>query len=670
MEDVYQHLYSVAADIASSLVMAGGRRVRDEALGNDQERALHAVFGDATAAVLVEIARHNREDHDLPDRLGTEFKKFYQDRWVAETLVGFAISAEQPPLKGLERRYAAVGNDPGALPMDFGEAMRLLVYGIADRLRKEASRAGSPLNNLVQVSELGIIRTNLEELIREQKRYQETQGGAAERAGAPERDHERFEDYERGPERVEYDVLFAGFFLPSGPEGRLTTGGSSRALGARFAKTLRQELANHRLNTLGVQLAGVDLPVRLLDHRPPAGYLVRHDHESFSDVAERLAEHSLGVVWGTVDDGGQFQTLEIVVNPDRFYGGSLAPGGFSAVKRLADRENLASGPRIAFGARALAAMWAQSFSAELDLQGMHAESYRVASDSRRLLERALGDLGRELGPGERLAVEEQRRGLLPGIVRQEASSLWRGNDAKEAMGRLIDGLKAWPYGPLPGPGEFREYLESDYAFSLAEHVESFERFVADNYGDETAPRKDLTRQYRQRALAGLPPVDFELFSKWLGEAQGRSIDVEQEAERWLADLAAAYPEEPFVTACWGEARRVIAVSKYHATFGSPTAWRMDRAAEKFEEAYLMAPDIPYFAARTQALRFAAAAAFAHTDEGERRMDEAFGWWERAKPYYREHAPWMLEPGSLDKSERLGNWVAEQDRAENRGEGGG
>lgn len=155
------------------------------------------------------------------------------------------------------------------------------------------------------------------------------------------------------------------------------------------------------------------------------------------------------------------------------------------------------------------------------------------------------------------------------------------------------------------------------------------------------------------------------------EAQGRGIDVEQKAERWLSELAAAYPGEPFVVVCWGEVRRVIAVYKYHATFGSPTAWRMDRAAEKFEEAYRMAPGVPYFAARTQALRFTAAAAFAHTDEGERRFDEATGWWERARPYYHEHAPWMLESGPLNEPDRLGHWVSEQrqGRPENRTEGG-
>ena len=647
MEGIYAYVSGIATNLVASLMVAGGRRVRDEALGGEQERALRKVFEEATAAMLVEVARHDRGDQYLPNRLAAEFGKFYEDTWVAETLVGFAISAHEPPVDGLKRRYIAVGNDPDALPMDFGEAMRLLIYETADRLRKEASHAGSPLTNLVLVRELGVIRAGQEDLVWRLRSRDEAAEGTAGTAGEPGRDGE---GYGQGPDRALYDVLFAGFFLPSGPEGRLTGGGSSRALGARFTEIFRRELGNHRLNTSGLELDGVDLPVRLVEHLPPPAYAAELDHVGFSGAAERLAERSLGVVWATVGDGGGLQTLEVVVNPDRFYGGPLALGGFAGVKRLADREDLPSGARIAFAARALAAMWAQSFCAELDRRSMHAASYRVASDSRRLVERALGDLGRELGPGERAAVEEQRRGLLPGIVRQEASSLWRRGEKKEALGRLADALKIWPYGPLSGPGEFREFCESDYAFGLAHRMESFERFVDENYEGAARPaRRGLSRKYAQRALAGLPPVDLELFVCWIEEAIKRGIDVEEDAERWFSELAATYPEDPFVVAYWGEARRLVAVQKYGAGLGSPTSWRMDRAVEKFEEAYRVAPNDPYFAARVHAIRFTAAIALAHTDEGERRLDEAMGWWEKAKPYYREHAPWALEPGPLDES---------------------
>lgn len=465
-----------------------------------------------------------------------------------------------------------------------------------------------------------------------------------------------FEEYELGPAGASHDILFAGFFLPSGPEGRLTSGGAARAFEREFLEVFRSALGDHRLHTSGIELEGVDLPVRVLGHRPPPGYAAARDHEGFSEASKRLAERALGVVWGTMREGGGLETLEIVVNPDRFHGGPAALTVLSGVKRLTDRADLPSRTRLAFAAQALAAMWAQSFCAELDRRGMHAESYRIAADSRRLIERALEALERELGPGERASVEEQRRGLVPQVIRQEASSLWQQGERKEALGRLLDALKIWPYAPLSGRAEFREYCEAEYAFSIALRVESFEQYLAENYEEAPALRRNVAWQYAGRALVGLPPVDLALFARWIEEADKRGADVEEDVERWFTHLAETHPGDPFVVAYWGEARRVVAVQKYGAGFGSRTAWRMDGAAEKFEEAHRMDPSVPYFAVRVQAIGFTTATAFANTDEGERRFAEAAEWWEKAKPYYREHAPWMLEPGPSDAPERLGRWV--------------
>ena len=252
VEDVYAYLQGMAAGLSSSLMTAGARRVRDEALGDEQKRALDRVFAGATAAVLVEVARHDRGDRDLPERLEAEFGKFYRDPWVAETLVRFAISAEEPPLGGLRERYAAVGNDPGELPMDFGQAMRLLVYEIADRARKEASRAGSPLANLVLFPELGIIRAGVEEIARELRRAREAETGAGEEAGG--RDG-RFEGYERGPDGAEHRgtprplrrVLLA--LRPRGPvharRGLARPGGAVPRDPARLARRPPPEQLRH-----------------------------------------------------------------------------------------------------------------------------------------------------------------------------------------------------------------------------------------------------------------------------------------------------------------------------------------------------------------------------------------------------------------------------------------
>jgi hypothetical protein len=640
-------LVAIATSLTSTLMVAAGRLIRDEAIGDDQERGLADIFKAATSVVLVEAVRQDRNDRDLPDRLETEFGRFYGDRWVAETLVRVALSAEPPPFDKLCRRYNELGNDSTDLPIDFEDAMRLLVKELADRLRKEASRAGSPLTNLVVVSDLGVLRKNSE---RELERRNEA---APVSAMPPDKRDDRFEEYERGPEDAIHDLLFAGIFLPSGPEGRLTSGGASRAFEQLFLEVFRRELDGHYVNNANLEIMGTPVSMHLLDYRPTPDYVDLHDYESFSEFTGGLTEHALGIIWGTVSEGGGLQTLEVVANPDQFYGGYEALAIFTGVKRLADREDLPARARIVFAAQALAAIWANSLCAVLDGQGMHSEAYMVASDSRRLVERALESLEQSLGDIERATVEEQRRGLLPQIVRQEASSLWRRGAKREALTRLLDALKIWPYAPFSGRGEFREYIESAHAFSLAHRSEEWEQRLAENVKNKPGLRRSRAWQYAERARIGVPSPNLPLFLDWIGEELQRGIDLEEEVEHWFAELAGCYPEDAFVVTPWGEARRLVAVHKYGAGAGSPTAWRLDRAAEKFETAYRMAPDVPYFAARVHGIKFTAAITLASTEDGERRLAEQAEWWEKAKPYYREHAPWALEPEPEDESETPG-----------------
>jgi hypothetical protein len=126
-------LVAIATSLTSTLMVAASRLIRDEAIGDDQERGLADIFKAATSVVLVEAVRQDRNDRDLPDRLETEFGRFYGDRWVAETLVRVALSAEPPPFDKLCRRYNELGNDSTDLPIDFEDAMRLLVKELADR---------------------------------------------------------------------------------------------------------------------------------------------------------------------------------------------------------------------------------------------------------------------------------------------------------------------------------------------------------------------------------------------------------------------------------------------------------------------------------------------------------------------------------------------------------
>lgn len=157
-------VFGIAINLASTLLVAGGQRLGEEALGDEQEQALQNAFAGATAAMLVEMARHADHDRNLPGRLEEQFSKFFEERWVAETLVGVALGSEAPPIEQLRRTYRDLDLHPGALPISFDRAMNLFAHELASRVRDDA-RSGGPLAGLVVVHDVEAIRSGLEHLI-------------------------------------------------------------------------------------------------------------------------------------------------------------------------------------------------------------------------------------------------------------------------------------------------------------------------------------------------------------------------------------------------------------------------------------------------------------------------------------------------------------------------
>jgi hypothetical protein len=157
-------LLGIATNLASTLLVAGAARLRDAELGDARKRALEEIFAEATAAMLVEMARHARQDRELPERLEKQFEKFFEDRWVAETLVSVALGGEDPPVERLRRRYEGLSFDPRALPIDFGRAMRLFAFELASRVRENA-RAGGLLADVVVVADVEAVREMLEKRV-------------------------------------------------------------------------------------------------------------------------------------------------------------------------------------------------------------------------------------------------------------------------------------------------------------------------------------------------------------------------------------------------------------------------------------------------------------------------------------------------------------------------
>ena len=154
----------IATNLASTLLVAGGRRLGEQALGNEQEQALQNAFAGATAAMLVEIARHVDLDRNVLEHLKEQFGGFFEDRWIAETLVDVALDSEAPPVDELRQRYERLGFDSEALPVGFERAMNVFAFELATRLREDA-RSGGPLRGKVAIADIEAMRGMLEELV-------------------------------------------------------------------------------------------------------------------------------------------------------------------------------------------------------------------------------------------------------------------------------------------------------------------------------------------------------------------------------------------------------------------------------------------------------------------------------------------------------------------------
>lgn len=165
MPAVEAALTAFAINVASAVFVAGAARIAREAVGEDQERDLRDAFDRASAALLVELARGDVGNRALLERYEEEFRTFFGDPWVAETLVGVALEREAPPLEALRGRFASTGFDPEALTIGFDRAMAIFVRELLARLEENASEGGS-LEPLMDRADLRAIRDSVEDLAR------------------------------------------------------------------------------------------------------------------------------------------------------------------------------------------------------------------------------------------------------------------------------------------------------------------------------------------------------------------------------------------------------------------------------------------------------------------------------------------------------------------------
>lgn len=156
----------IATSLASTLLVAGGRRVTTEALGNDQQQTLQNAFSGATATMLVEMARYTGNGRNLPQHVERDFGTFFKDRWVAEIFLDIALRSRTPPVEDLRHKYETLASDPDALPISFERAIWLLVHEFSARLREDA-RSGGHLADIVAFADIEVMHDKIEELVQQ-----------------------------------------------------------------------------------------------------------------------------------------------------------------------------------------------------------------------------------------------------------------------------------------------------------------------------------------------------------------------------------------------------------------------------------------------------------------------------------------------------------------------
>lgn len=467
--------------------------------------------------------------------------------------------------------------------------------------------------------------------------------------------------YTQGPRNAIHDVIFIGFFDPSGPEGAFVRTGTSKDLETEFLRTFKQALGGHRINS-GMQIERkgerVDLPLKVTDYRPPRGLHAVHDLESYGRLARDFSSRCIGVVWGTIGEGG-VDRFEITVDPSRYHGGALVEPLLRRVGQAVEQQGLPPLAVVRYVARVLAATWAYSHCQMLNDLDRNRDSLTVAADSRRLIEAALENLEKEGGPEAAALVEAQRRTLLPLVLRQEAWSLLRDRQIKRALERLHEALKVDLYSPLEDVRAYKDYYNHHYAFEVQEREKGFAQWMderpdelpewlkglVDDVPGSPGDRGEPNLTHAGRALVGFPVPNLPLFVNWLELALAAGSNVSKLIDGWFSELAEAHPNNPFVLVAWGDVLKLQA--------GPRAQWHeehrlasVDEAIKKYESAYTLDPTLSVLAARLWVL-YIATAAYGKSAVKWRR-GRADLWEVKAQQYYEEYLPSMLASDTTEE----------------------
>jgi tetratricopeptide (TPR) repeat protein len=470
--------------------------------------------------------------------------------------------------------------------------------------------------------------------------------------------------YGRGPKGAVYDVVFVGFYDPSGWEGNFVRTGVSKGLEAEFLRTMTQALSEHRINS-GMQIVApierVDLPLRVVDYRPPRGFYSVRNVESFEKLVRKFSLRCLGILWGTVDKDGRLDRFEVITHPLRYHGHRQIEENFGRkTRQVVGQRGLPARVVVRYMARMLAAVWSASFGQMLNDLGRNLESVSVTADSRRLIEEAFEEL-RENGSADVTdLIQSQQKVLLPELLRQEAWSLLLDTQIERALDRLFEALKIDPFYHLANARAFADFYNHLYAYETLGHSDTFYKWIVEQREDdapewikdveETAPR------YESRALADLPPPNLVLFVGWVELSVSVGANIEGRIDKWFSELLKLYPENPFVLVYWGDALKVLAGPRDRWT-EKPSLEKVDEAIKKYEGAYELDSSLSVLAVRLSTLYAITAFQSEGTSEGNRRFQKGKYWSEKAKPFFEEYMASDIQLARIfEEPDAMREWV--------------
>ncbi len=272
--------------------------------------------------------------------------------------------------------------------------------------------------------------------------------------------------------------------------------------------------------------------------------------------------------------------------------------------------------------KTVAAVYGQTYCEVLCVEGKAMEALPLLADSKRLIRAVAYEL-RSVGTPEAVAAARDLEKLvLSHIVRQEAWTLSYADRQVLAVERLVEVLKVDLFAPMADEAEFKDFCENVYNHSFSQRLDEWTRRLSEGDPEAASGTPAPSQRFRERALVDLPTPTLELLTHWIESSHSQETDSEDLAERLFSELDAAYPRNAFVQYYWGEARRLVSVVKYGTRPGTPHVPSMDRAREKFEEAYGLDPELRLAAFRVSGLLMASAVGLEDREEIGRRFGRA------------------------------------------------